>query len=202
MLKIGITGGIGSGKTTVCRLFETLGIPVYYADDRAKWLMQNDEELVQGLKNLFGEKVYDKNNNLNRKHLASIIFHDNAKLKALEALVHPKVYVDGMEWHEAQKNVPYTLKEAALLFEAGSYKAMDKTITVFAPIEMRIQRVMKRDNAPREAVLARINKQWPDEKKIELADFVIKNDLETGLIQQVYHLHHTFLELNNKEQHS
>ncbi len=193
-MKIGITGGIGSGKSTVCRIFEVLGIPVYYADDRAKWLMSNDEKLVGSIIDLFGENAYSQPGNiLNRAFIADIVFNDKEKLSALNALVHPAVWQDGESWNEVHKNAPYTLKEAALLFESGGHHLMDKMITVFTPKETRIERVMKRDECTKEEVLARMGKQMPDEEKKEMADFVIYNDGEHSLIQQVLTLHQAFV---------
>lgn len=189
MLKIGITGGIGSGKTTVCKVFEAIGIPIYYADDRAKYLMQHDKKLVKQIIKLLGEESYDINGQLNRPYISNIVFNNKLKLKKLEALVHPAVYEDGNKWHAKQKNVPYTLKEAALLFENGSYKKLDKTITVYAPKAMRIKRVMKRDKVTRKAVLARMKNQMLDREKRELADYVIKNDCRHPLIMQVMTIH-------------
>ena len=189
MLKVGITGGIGSGKTTVCKVFETLGIPIYYADDRAKFLMNTDEFLVTEITKLFGEQAYLSKGELNRPHLASIAFSDKNILQKLNALVHPVVHQDSENWFLEQKNVPYVLKEAALHFETGGYKMLDKMITVFAPKEMRIERVMKRDNRTVEEVEARINNQMPDSEKVRLADFVIYNDGSQSLIQQIYRIH-------------
>ncbi len=196
MLKIGITGGIGSGKTTVCRMFEVLGIPVYYADDRAKWLMNNLPELQAAIKDTFGAEAYNEQG-LNRAHLAKIVFNDKKRLKELEALVHPQVFKDGAAWYEQHQKAPYTLRENALMFETGSYKAMDKTVTVFAPRDLRIQRVMARDNTTKEAIEARIDKQMPEDEKLKLADFVVNNDNQSSLIKQVYNLHEIFLSLNN-----
>jgi dephospho-CoA kinase len=194
-MKIGVTGGIGSGKTTVCKIFETLGIPVYYADDRAKELMVTKPALIAGIKELFGENAYLKDGSLNRAHIASIAFQDKSILNQLNALVHPAVHQDGYEWAEAQQNVPYTLREAALIFESGGHKKLDKVITVFTPKELRIERVMARDNTERAAVEARINKQMPDEEKVKLADFVIYNDGQQSLIQQVYAIHQELVRL-------
>ena len=194
-LKIGITGGIGSGKTTVCKIFSTLGIPVYNADDRAKYLMTNNLEIIDKLKQLFGEAAYLPDGNLNRQHIAQIAFNDPTILQQLNAIVHPAVYEDGLAWQAAQKNVPYTLKEAALLFESGSYLALDKIITVFAPKEIRLQRVVARDKTDPAEVIARMNKQMEDTKKIQLADFVIFNDGKHALIPQVHRLHHRLLRL-------
>ncbi len=188
-LKVGITGGIGSGKTTICRIFETLGIPVYFADERAKKLMTEDAKIRAGLTEIFGEKAYLPDSNLDRKHLASVVFKDKEKLRALEGVVHPAVHRDGEEWHRAQQNVPYTLREAALLVENGSYKKLDKLIVVFAPEETRIRRVMQRDGAERAAVEARIKAQLPDAEKMKVSDFVIYNDGEQSLIRQVLQVH-------------
>lgn len=189
MFKIGITGGIGSGKTTVCKIFETLGIPIYYADERAKALMVENQELIASIKKLFGEKAYLEDGSLNRAYIAEIVFNDKNKLQQLNGLVHPAVFMDGVEWHNAQKDVPYTLKEAALLFEGKGHQFLDKIITVYAPKEVRLERVMKRDNAPKEAIEARMNKQMPDEEKVKLADFVIYNDGTQLLIPQVMEIH-------------
>ncbi|HMQ89960.1 MAG TPA: dephospho-CoA kinase [Flavilitoribacter sp.] len=189
MLHIGITGGIGSGKSSVCRIFEVLGIPVYYADDRAKWLMNHDQDLKSGITGLFGEQAYLENGDLNRKFIGSIAFTDPEKLSGLNALVHPAVLRDGFEWQEAQANVPYTLKEAALLFESGSYKFLDKVITVYAPLELRLQRVMTRDGVDRETVMNRVTQQMPEEEKLKLADYVIYNDGTRSIIGQVMALH-------------
>jgi dephospho-CoA kinase len=189
VLKVGITGGIGSGKTTVCKVFETLGIPIYYADDRAKFLMNTDEFLVTEITKLFGEQAYLSKGELNRPHLASIAFSNKKVLQKLNGLVHPVVHQDSEKWFSQQRNVPYVLKEAALHFETGGYKMLDKMITVFAPKEMRIERVMKRDNRTVEEVEARINNQMPDSEKVKLADFVIYNDGSQSLIQQVYRIH-------------
>ena len=189
-LKIGITGGIGSGKTTVCKIFETLGIPIYYADDRAKHLMTEDETLITGVKNLFGADAYASDGSLNRPHIAQIAFKDASKLKALNALVHPAVRYDAQMWHENQLNKPYTLQEAALLFENGSYNLFDKIIVVSAPQEVRLQRVLQRDKIDSKAVLARMAQQLPEIDKVKKADFVIYNDGKTLLVPQVMAIHH------------
>lgn len=188
MLQVGITGGIGSGKTTVCKIFEQLGIPVYYADDRAKQLMVEQPSLIQQIKDLLGEEAY-LNGALNRQYVANIVFSDTEKLSQLNALVHPAVALDGEQWHQMQKNVPYTLKEAALLYEAGSYQQLDRMICVVAPDELRIERVMQRDQVERSAVEARMAKQWPQKQKALLSDFLIYNDGTAFLIQQVLRIH-------------
>lgn len=189
MQHLGITGGIGSGKTTVCKIFETLGIPVYYADERAKYLMSHDPKLIAGITELFGQEAFLEPQVLNRAHIAQIAFNDKEKLNQLNALVHPAVAQDGLNWQAAQQNVPYTLKEAALLFESGSYRTLDKIIVVAAPLELRIQRVMARDGAKREEVEARISKQMPEEVKVSLADFIVNNDGVNALIPQVMAIH-------------
>ena len=194
MLKIGITGGIGSGKTTVCHLFETLHIPVYYADDAAKWLMNNNADLIIAIKNAFGSDVYNDQNQLQRTKLASIVFSNANARKLLEGFVHPAVEQHNQQWIEQHKNAPYVLKEAALIFESGSYKHLDKVITVTAPLELRISRVTKRDNATREQVEARIAAQMPDEEKIRLSDFVIYNNEQQMLIPQVMHIHEQIMQ--------
>ena len=195
-MKIGITGGIGSGKSTVCKIFEVLGIPVYYADDRAKWLMNNDKKLIEGVKSVFGNEAYH-DGTLNRPFIADIVFNDKSKLAELNALVHPAVFQDGVAWNEANANAPYTLKEAAILFESGSYLTVDKIITVFTPKEIRIKRVLMRDDTTREAIEARMDKQMPEEEKIERSDFVIHNDDEHSLIEQVLKIHTEILNLDS-----
>lgn len=189
MKNIGITGGIGSGKSTVCRIFETLGIPVYYADDRAKAIMVEDEQLIQQLKAAFGDEVYFADGSLNRAGLGQIVFNDKDKLNLLNSIVHPAVHRDVEAWQAQQKNVPYTLKENAIIFETGGHKRLDKVITVFASKAIRLARVIKRDRTEATAVEARMDKQMPDEEKIKLADFVIYNDGEQALIPQVWNIH-------------
>ncbi len=189
MLKIGITGGIGSGKTTVCKIFELLGIPVYYADERAKRLMVTDQGLRAGIETLFGHQAYLDSEELNRKLIGQIVFNDPTKLAELNALVHPVVAKDALHWHSRRQNVPYTLKEAALLFESGSFRDLDKIIVVYAPQDLRIDRVMRRDGVDEASVRARMNRQMPDEEKVRRADFVIQNDNQHLLIPQVLEIH-------------
>jgi dephospho-CoA kinase len=192
-LKIGITGGIGSGKTTVCKIFETLGIPVYYADDRAKALMVEDKTLINEVKQAFGENAYLVDGTLNRAHISQIAFTNPLKLAELNAAVHPAVLRDGEKWHKVQKGVPYTLKEAALLYESGSDAVLDRIIMVFTPLNTRIERVLGRGGLTREEIEARIAKQMPDEEKMKKADFIIYNDGEKGLIPQVMEIHRQLL---------
>jgi len=187
--KIGITGGIGSGKTTVCKIFETLGIPVYYADDRARKLMVENVRLIQSIKELFGSNAYTAEGTLNRPHIAKIAFSSPYRLRQLNALVHPAVAKDAEKWHSEQTNVPYTLKEAALLFESGSFRSLDQLICVYAPQKERIKRVMLRDNSLEQQVFARLKQQMSDFEKIQLSDFVITNNHQASLIQQVLNIH-------------
>lgn len=191
MLKVGITGGIGTGKTTACRLFEALEVPVYYADDRAKQLMHEDATVRSQLIDAFGEAVYLPDGTLNRAHLADVVFNDQAQLDRLNGIVHPAVYADGAAWQaaQAQKGVPYTLKEAALLYETGSYAALDKIIVVTAPEELRLQRVMQRDQTTEAAVRARMSKQLPQAEKEQRADYLLTNSSLEALSEQVQALH-------------
>jgi dephospho-CoA kinase len=189
MLKIGITGGIGSGKTTVCKMFEKLGVPVYYADDRAKHLMQHEHFLIDQIKKNFGDDVY-VNGSLDRKALAAKVFNDKEKLALLNSLVHPAVYRDTERWIEEQKEkkIPYIIKEAALLVETGSYKALDKLIVVTAPLSDRVERITERDKSNIDEVMARVKNQLPEEEKVKLADFIITNngalaDLEVQVLK-------------------
>lgn len=194
MYKVGITGGIGSGKTTVCKIFEVLGIPVFYADTEAKNIMIRDAELIAGVKLAFGEESYFEDGKLNNKHIAGIVFKDEAELSKLNALVHPAVFRAFDTWEASiDSNVPYTLKEAALLFESGSYKMCDTTILVTSPEEIRIQRVMGRDQVTAEQVKARMHKQFSDEEKAKMADQFLINDEKHSIIEQVLALHQQFL---------
>lgn len=188
MLTVGITGGIGSGKTTVCKIFEKLGVPVYYADDRAKWLLNNHKDIIQQVKNLLGEESY-LNNEINRPYIAQKVFNDKNLLQQYNEIVHPAVAFDTLEWMQQHLYKKYILKEAALLVETGIYQTLDKLIVVTAPKEIRIERVIKRDGLSREAVEARINNQMPEEDKIKYADFIIINDGNHDLEQQVNKIH-------------
>jgi dephospho-CoA kinase len=189
MLKIGITGNIGSGKTTVSRLFELLDIPVFYADDHAKKVMVADAQLIKGIKNTFGSQAYFADGTLNRKYIAGIVFNNEAELKKLNALVHPAVFRAFDSWVLQHNHAPYVLKEAAVLFESGSYKDCDYVIMVTAPLNMRIQRVMKRDGITEAEAKSRNAKQMPEEEKQQLASFTIANDNSQLVIPQVLELH-------------
>ena len=187
---VGVTGGIGSGKSTVCRVFSILGIPVYAADDRAKWLMSNDPMLKKAISSEFGEKSYLKDGSLNRAFLAEEIFSDPEKVKKINSLVHPAVGEDFKNWTNSQ-SAPYLIKEAALLFESGSAKELDCIINVSSPLKVRIARVLLRDpHRSEDQVNHIIDQQMPDEQKNELADYVIKNNDSKLIIPQVLEIHH------------
>ncbi len=194
MTKIGITGGIGTGKTVVCKIFETFGIPVYYSDQRAKYLMENDKNLIRQIIENFGQ-VYTKDGKLNRKKLAQIIFNDKNKLQTINQLVHPAVKADFLLWSKKQQT-PYVIKESALLFESKQYTDLDYIVTVWAPLELRIIRTMQRDNISRQQVIERINNQLDDQFKIYRSDFLIINDEQTALLPQILNLHKFFLKQN------
>jgi len=185
---VGITGGIGSGKSTVCKIFETLGIPVYQADDRAKYLMQHDAQLISSIKKTFGEKSYE-NSVLNRTYLAKVIFSDAKQTAKINALVHPVVGRDFELWLEDQSSY-YVIKEAALMIESDSYKQLDFLINVFSPLETRISRIQKRDpQRSLEEINGIINKQVSEEERAKLADVIINNNNENLLIPQVLSIH-------------
>lgn len=171
---IGLTGGIGSGKTTIANLFKAEGIPVYIADDEARILMQSPE-IVDEIRKMFGSTVFDSSI-LNRQKLAEIVFNNPEKLKVLNSIIHPAVRKHFEQWVLIHKNYPFVIYEAAILFESGSYKNCDKIISVMAPLESRIRRVMHRDKTSREQVLSRINAQWNDEQRLAKSDYVIEND--------------------------
>lgn len=194
MLKIGITGGIGSGKTTICKVFETLGIPVFYADTVAKQIMNVDPILMTGIRDTFGPESYFEDGKLNNKHIANIVFNNEKELAKLNALVHPAVFRAFDEWDATlPKHLPYSLKEAALLFESGSYEMCDKNILVTSPHALKIARVTQRDNVTEEQVLARMGKQFTDRQKLKLADYFIENNENHSIILQVLDLHQQFL---------
>lgn len=198
MLKVGITGGIGSGKSVVCKVFEQLSIPVFYADDESKKLITTNTELIAEIKKKIGENIYTKQGELDRKKLSAIVFNDEKALQKLNAITHPAVKKHFLAWVKEQKSTPYILKEAAILFESKANKDCDFVIAVYAPKEIRIKRVMERDGIGHEAVTARMSKQMSDEEKIKLSDFVIYNDEKQLVVPQVLKLHNLFLSCMNK----
>ena len=191
MLKIGLTGGIGGGKSTVAKVFEVLGMPVYYADDAAKKLMNEEGPLKQQIQKIFGATAY-RNGQLDRKYVADIVFKKPDKLQLLNALVHPATINDAQKWMQRQRT-SYAIKEAALIFESGAQQQLDYVIGVYAPTPLRIQRTMQRDGITEEEVIARINKQLDENSKMQLCDFVIVNDEEQLLIPQVVEVHKKLL---------
>ena len=191
MKRIGLTGGIGSGKSTVASIFATLGIPCYDSDQRAKALMLENENIRNFLLKQFGPEVI-QNQQLQTSIISQQVFENPELLERLNAVVHPEVGNDFERWCEKQQ-APYVLKEAALLYESGSWKGLDEVIVVTAPEELRIQRVMKRNGFTREEVLARMKNQWPEAEKTKRASYIISNDGEHSLIDQVMEIHHSLL---------
>lgn len=199
MLKIGITGNIGSGKTTVCQLFELLGAPVFYADFYGKKVMTEDLVLVEAIRKTFGGESYFEDGSLNRKYISNIVFKNEAELEKLNALVHPAVFRAFDEWAISFNTKNYVLKEAAILFESGSDKQCDKTIVVAAALDVRLKRVMQRDNLTKAEILRREEKQMPQQEKIAKADFVIYNDPQMMVIPQVLQIHQQLLQLSHNQ---
>jgi dephospho-CoA kinase len=193
-LQIGITGGIGSGKSLVCRIFAQLGVPVYDADSHAKKLMTTDGILISGIKKEFGDLSYHPDGALNRKYLADHVFNNEKKLALLNNLVHPRVGADYEQWVRQHSTHRYVIKEAALLFEAGSAKTLDQIIVVYAPESMRIKRVLSRDaHRTVEQIREIVGKQMPEDEKLKRADYIIVNDETQMIIPQVLKLHQQFL---------
>ncbi|MFD1096532.1 dephospho-CoA kinase [Salegentibacter chungangensis] len=188
---IGLTGGIGSGKTTVAGFFKELGVPVYIADKQAKELMETSEEIRQGIVDLLGDEAYN-GKFPNRKFIASKVFNNTEKLEKLNSIIHPAVENDFVQWKNKQSSA-YVIYEAAILFEKGGYKKCDFNILVTAPKEDRVKRLQKRDQSSRDEIEARMNHQWSDEKKSELADFTIENTNLTQTKEQVRTLHRIIL---------
>ena len=187
MLKVGLTGGIGSGKTTIAEVFKQMGIAIYSSDDRAKSIMVNDVALRLEITNTFGTESYS-NNQLNRAYIARKVFSNSVELAKLNAIVHPALKKDFVLWCSNQKGL-YILKEAAILFESNAHVGLDKVILVSAAKEIKLTRVLNRDSSTREEVLLRMDKQWSDEKKRVLSDFEIVNDEDESVINQILEIH-------------
>ena len=192
---IGLTGGMGSGKTTALKLFEKLGVPSYIADERGKYLLQNDAEIIRKVKHLLGEESYIKNV-VNRKYIADKVFKNTSILQKLNDIVHPAVYSDFKKFTEHVSTKNYIVYETALLFESNSQYLCDKTILVVAPKNIRLQRILNRDNLSKDSILQRMQYQLPDEQKIPKADFIIENrDLFT-LPKKIYAIHKKIMKIN------
>jgi dephospho-CoA kinase len=196
MLRVGLTGGIGSGKSTVARIFEVLGIPVFYADDEAKRILNENQELKQSIIKNFGEDSY-KDGLLNRGYMASIVFNDKEKLQLLNSLTHPVTMRNGEAWMKKQ-TTSYAVHEAALIFEAGVSEELDYVIGVTAPEALRIRRVMNRDAVTREEVIKRMSRQIEEDIKMKLCDFVLVNDEQQLLTPQVLAVHKDLLSLSSR----
>lgn len=195
MVRVGLTGGIGSGKSTVAQIFEVLGVPVYYADVEAKRLMNEDKQLKSEIIKLFGKGAYT-NEILDRKYIASIVFSNPQKLQSLNAIVHPATKRDSENWMNRQPT-PYAIHEAALIFEAKVNERLNYVIGVSSPQELRIKRAMERDKVSHEEILKRMNKQLDEETKMSKCDFVLINDEQQLLIPQVLELHNKLIQLAN-----
>ena len=187
MLKVGLTGGIGSGKTTVAKIFALLNVPVYFADEASKRLYQTDSELRRSIREHFGDDIFP-NNVFDKTKLAAVVFNNPQQLELLNSIVHPRTIQDAEDWMERQQ-APYVIKEAALLFESGSASGLDYVIGVKAPTHYRVQRVMERDGVTREGFFTRANRQIDEDIKLKLCDFIITNNEQELVIPQVLALH-------------
>lgn len=197
MIKVGLTGGIGSGKTTVANMFRILGVDVYSADSEAKILMEKDTDLKAKIISLLGGESY-LNQSLNSHYIASRVFNNSSLLKKLNFLVHPVVRKDFGDWMEVRKSASYIIQESAILFESGFSSFFNYTILVTAELKTRIDRVVRRDKNDRKDVIARIEQQMSDEEKLKLADFELNNSGQKLLIPQVLELHNKFVSLHRK----
>ncbi len=192
-LQIGITGGIGSGKSLVCRIFSALGIPIYSADDRAKWLLNHDEQLKKTVEALLGSEAYLPDGSYNRQWVASKVFNNSILLRELNAVVHPRVGEDTQAWLKLHSKAPYVVKEAAIMGKARQNNSLDKVIVVHSPVDVRVERVMQRDPQRSETEIRDIiARQVSDEERIKVADYVVYNDDNQLVIPQVWQLHQLF----------
>lgn len=188
MLKIGITGNIGSGKTTICKIFELLGTETYYADEKAKEFL-NYQEVKKKIENIIGSEVFNKTGQIINKKLADIVFNDRDALQNLNSIIHPLVEKDYKQWAGKRKTLPYVLKEAAILFESGFHRNMDKTILVISQTDLMVHRVIKRNNVSEKSVKRRLANQVNQQTKINKADYIIYNDESKLVIPQVLNIH-------------
>jgi dephospho-CoA kinase len=194
MIKVGLTGGIGSGKSIVASIFEMLGVPVFYADHEAKVLMESNQELREGIIKLLGNNAFS-DNKLNRGYIAAKVFSDPDMLVKLNEIVHPAVHRYFLKWTESFAGIPYVVEEAAILFESGANNYFDYSILVTSPESLRIERVMKRDKVNEENVKARMKNQFPEDKNLSMADFIINNDKDSMILPQILELHERLLSL-------
>jgi|TARA_B110001469_G_C9513436_1_gene255800 dephospho-CoA kinase len=199
MLKIGITGGIGSGKSTVCNILKNLGVPVFTSDDVGKFLLNNDDYLKTQIKKIFDRDMYMSTGRLDRERMAKLVFNNPDELEKLNELVHPKVKAEFDSWCKKNEKRPYVVKEAAILFETGLYRELDKMITVFCPKEERIRRIMKRDSTTKGQIEKRMIQQITDDERNKLADYIIMNDGIEDLLPQVMELHELLLNEHTKD---
>lgn len=198
MLKIGVTGGIGSGKSTVCNIFRNLGVPIFTSDVAGREILNQSAEVKEEVCKNFGKDMYDSEGQLDSARLAKLVFSDPIALDKLNSIVHPRVQNKFEEWQKYHESKSYVIKEAAILFETGLYHDLDKVITVFAPKEVRLERVMRRDGVIKEEVMKRMRFQYTDEERNRLADYIIINEEESDLLTQVMELNEIFLnELKN-----
>jgi len=193
--KLGITGGIGSGKTSVCRVFNVLGIPFFSADPEAKMIMDTDKTIMNRINSIAGKDLYE-NGALNRMELANLIFNDNSLLEKVNSLVHPVVFEHFRQW-EGQQSSPYVIIEAAIMFESGADKLVDRIATIVTPIEERVDRVKHRNNLSREQVLERMRNQMDDQSRIKLSDYVIYNSENDMIIPAILKIHEDILNYIN-----
>lgn len=193
-LQIGITGGIGSGKSVVCKVFSCLNIPVYEADSRAKWLTNNNPEIRRMVTELLGVRSYKSTGLYDSVYVASLVFKDESLLKKLNAIIHPVVMEDTEKWVSERSGAPYVIKEAAIMNKAGDRNNLDYVVVVRAPVEVRIKRILQRDNRREEEIRAIIQRQVSDEERDKIADFLVSNDGKSALIPQILKLHEMFLE--------
>lgn|SRR5690554_1621157 len=200
MLKIGITGGMGSGKSTVCNIFRNLGVPIFTADDEGKRLLNEDPTTRKQVIEMFGRDMYTSEGLIDRKRMGQLVFNSPVDLEKLNGIIHPKVKQAFESWAELHYQKPYVIKEAAILFETGYYQDLDKVVNVFAPREQRMQRIVKRDESSVEDVKRRMRFQFSDDERNELADFIILNEdgMQENLLPQVMELHEVFLSEHKK----
>jgi dephospho-CoA kinase len=195
-LRLGVTGGIGSGKTTVCRVFRVIGIPVFSADDEARLIQDTDNEVIQKINELAGRDLYTSGM-LDRPGLARIIFNNRDILEKVNTLIHPRVFENYRKW-ESEQDAPYTVMEAAILFESGAYRLVDKILTIVTPMEERIERLVKGNKMTREQVLERINNQIDDESRIRQSDYLVFNSENDMIIPAILGVHNEMLNLYKK----